>query len=215
MSETPHPSFFALDAFAVSTTRDPAIDAHVASCAQCAGHLDTLRQPEPIPLWVPKLEPRRNRAPFALIAGALACAAAIALVVLGRDPADETTTLRGGPSVGIYIQREGHVFLWDGAQSVRAGDAIRLKVAPDGAAHVAVYSRAGSDLRPLVSMPIARNGETLLPRAWRVDGSGGAEEIVVAFSDGELALERVEAAVERGDPPEGTFIRSYVLPKAE
>jgi len=193
-----HPSLLALDRFSVDR-QDPAVAAHVATCARCSGHLQRVAAPPPEPPWLRGLERRggkRLRAISWWHRWSLVCAGVLtigggALLLRSREPLDAGA--KGMPSIAVYIKRGDAVSLWDGRSAVHAGDAVQLKVAATGYARVTVAAAGGGELTELYSGPAARDG--LLPRSWTVDDAPGPEILLVAFSQTPLSKDRQEAAL--------------------
>jgi hypothetical protein len=118
---------------------------------------------------------------------------------------------KGAPGVGVYVMREGRVFSWNGVDAVRAGDRIRLGVAPDDYRHVVVCTRHDHGLVTLYRGEL--RGASDLPVAWTIDGEGDAERLLVVLSheprsDAELRERDRRRASSRDD---WTF--ELVLPK--
>lgn len=174
-----HPSFFELDALALGGD-SPSVREHLESCALCSAHVERLR----LPVAVPSL-PARAPTPWLrwvplLGAAAIAASVALVLAVPARAP---WLAAKGMPSVAIYVKRGQALTLWDGVSPVRAGDRLRVRIAPEGYDHVAVASRSRSGaLVPLFEGPIDdRSSEFLVPGSWEVDAEPGSERLVIGL----------------------------------
>jgi hypothetical protein len=125
--------------------------------------------------------------------------------------AEPYVAAKGDPGVAVYLMRGGRVFSWNGSESVRSGDRIRLGVAPGSFRHVAVYTRKGGSVVTLYRGEL--NGATDLPAAWTVDEHGEAEQMVVVLSARPLAdAELAERDRRRAFLPD-IWARELVLPK--
>lgn len=125
--------------------------------------------------------------------------------------------MRGAPSVGLYIKRGARVFLWDGRQPVAAGDRLRLKVVPEGFTHVGVFATAASSseqARLLFASEIAPEEETLLPRAWEVDDTSGAETLVVVLGRRPVSKKDLTWLGQNRQHPSELWIRTLHLRKS-
>ena len=238
-----HPSFLTLDRLALGMVVSESERAHIQACAHCQAHIEQLRSNELLPSWTRELELHSGAHRVRLLrtrstrwlghaALGLAAAAAVLLMVIRRQETLDTvpdrspdqvayTTLRGAPSVGLYVKRGPRVQLWDGRMPIAPGDRLRLKVVPEGFTHVAVFSRsdapeAESRAQLLLSQPITPDGETLLPRAWQVDDSPGAEVLVVVLGRQPLSthdLVHAERAVEQPETAPALWTRTLRLTK--
>ncbi len=125
--------------------------------------------------------------------------------------AEPYVAAKGDPGVAVYVMRGGRVFSWNGSESLRSGDRIRLGVAPGRFRHVAVYTRKGGSVVTLYRAEL--NGATDLPAAWTVDEQGEAEHMVVVLSARPLAdAELAERDRQRAFLPD-IWARELVLPK--
>jgi hypothetical protein len=192
-------------------------------------------RPEIAPRRAPRPLPRRT-----WIGGLAAAAAVVALFVallVGRDrdgldrPDDRLVAdvgrrppgkaavddgIKGGRAVGVYVRRGSHTFLWDGSAPVEPGDALRLKLVPDGMTQVHVFGETGgarARLALLHRADIAPDRDALLDTAWRVDGAGGREVLVVVLSRRPLSRAAAEAAARAGGMGEELWVARLVLAK--
>lgn len=209
----PHPSYLQLDRMAAGLAVDPVVRDHVAMCAECEAYLRTLQAPESHPDWLPKVEQtssepnerggasrsgsrsarRRGRhwANRAFIAAIAATAATAAITTFdsrrlasGPEPSADFSTIRGEPSVGLYVKRGPRVFMWDGRATIHPGDQLRLKVVPEGFGHLAVLIPSGptKGLSLVYAAAISPDESHLLPTAWRVNDEGIDEQLVIVLS---------------------------------
>jgi hypothetical protein len=192
-----HPSYLLLDRLALGAHM-PELDAHVAECERCKSHLHALDQPLEIPAWARALErePRSSffqnlRGRFVFGSLALATAAAALLIVVRPQHYDGS---KGAPSIAVYIRHGEQVSLWDGRASLRAGDAIRLKVSASGYSHLSVALADGGTLSPLFDGAVSPRGETALPNSWALDNAPGPERLLIVFSDATLGRQDLELA---------------------
>jgi hypothetical protein len=196
MSE--HPSFFALDRHHL--VPDPDIAAHVAHCPTCQAHLGGLRAPAALPAWLPagRHFPRRWVVGFSV---ALAAAAAVAL--WPRAAIRE----KGTPAIQVHLKRGDEVAPWATGTRLRAGDRLRLQIAPAGYRFVSVAT-GGAAPTVLFAGALDPRGSTLLPASFRVDGADAEETLDVV-----LAAEPVPPAVHRApESPRGGWRRRLTFP---
>ncbi|WP_373049281.1 hypothetical protein [Vulgatibacter sp.] len=181
-----HPSYLELDRHALGEY-SAAVEAHVGSCPRCSAHLASVQPTEAaLPAWARQAPPRRFRLPrFRWIGGfALAGATAAATLLLLPAPVEPPPYVapKGMPSVALYVLRDGRTTLWNGTEPLRPGDRIRLKVAPEGFAWLAVSTRAADgSFGTLHHARIDPAVEYLLPESWRLDDAPGPERIHVAL----------------------------------
>ncbi len=127
--------------------------------------------------------------------------------------AEPYVAAKGEPGVAVYVMREGRVFSWNGSESVRPGDRIRLGVAPASFRHVAVYTRTGGNVVTLYRGEV--DGPTDLPAAWTVDEQGEVEQMVVVLSEQSLTdAELAERDRRRTFLPD-IWARELTLPKQQ
>jgi hypothetical protein len=194
---TEHPSFLRLDRFALGVA-DAEVSSHLEACAACRGHLGRLEQPVPVPAWARELgEKRRTPIWRRLLAPGLVAVAALGgllLVALPRTQEEPWDGRKGAPSVGVYVEREGRVFLWDGQQQLQPGDRIALKVAPEGFTRVTVAALDHGAAVELYAGAVEASGESTLARSFRLDAEPGDETLLVLFSRAPLPPKELEAA---------------------
>jgi hypothetical protein len=127
-------------------------------------------------------------------------------------------TTKGGRAVGVFVRRGGKTFLWDGRQPVRAGDALRLEVVPDGLGFVQVFSEVdgpgGPSLQHLHQAAVPPRSGGVLRVAWQVDGASPREVLVVVLSRAPLDVDAARAAARATRPDADTWVSRLVLPVA-
>lgn len=194
---TDHASFYQLDRLACGRSISAAVKTHVESCKQCEQYVAKLQQPQSVPAWARQLDDGARAMPrtwWWAWAGGLASTVAIAALVLvfrsgetRLGPHDEYTTVKGSPSVGVYLKTENGVTLWNGQTPVAPGDKLRLKIVPDGYHHVAVFAESAHYKKRRYALlyegRVSPHGELMIPAAWEVDASPGAEVIVVVMGE--------------------------------
>jgi len=197
---TAHPSMLQLDALSIGAA-DPATAAHVQACARCAAHIARVQQSLPVPAWVRELgaSPRRRIRGWSwlhrwsMVGVTVLFAGAVLLRTQPWNSDHVDRRAKGAPSIAVYIKHQGSVSLWDGQAPVQPGDAVQLKVAPEGYPRVTVSALQDGTLTPLYEGTAA--GETLLPRSWTLDDAPGPEVLLIAFSRSPLTKAGQEAAL--------------------
>ncbi|MBL9039332.1 MAG: hypothetical protein JNG84_12510 [Archangium sp.] len=174
-----HPSFYALDAYALGGGA-PELRHHVAACPQGSAHVRAMQLSLPMPPAVQSLRSSRPRTSGWLTRWAPAFAIALVAVVSGWALTRSVDALRakGMPAAVVWLKREGVASLWNG-QRVRAGDEIRLEVAPSGLGHLAVIDEPTG--RVLYEAQVPSREPTLTP-AWKLDDAATAERLCVVLS---------------------------------
>ena len=179
----------------------------------------------------PRSQRAGRRSPrWALRATAAAAAVAATVALFSLNPTVRTalnnrpagsgySTVRGEPSVGLYVKRGARVWLWDGHSTIQPRDQLRLKVVPEGLGHVAVYTPDTKTrrLNMIYSASIDPRQEHLLPRAWRVDATGTEEHLVVVLAHDRLAGESLAGrSLDRWSAAATTlWVRTLRLQKAK
>lgn len=189
-----HPSFFALDAFAVDP-REGDVQQHLMSCPQCRAHVEAVRVPALFPEALAALpRPARTwaRRPVIAFGGLVAAAAALAIGLVSSFAPSEHAglTAKGSPEVVVWLNRQGTVMKWSG-QPLRAKDAVRLEVAPAGLDTITVFDEVSRTT--LYSAAIPPTGTSLTP-AWAFDGESEAERLRVVVSRGPVPPDTLTAA---------------------
>jgi hypothetical protein len=209
-----HPSYFELDCAALGAAREAATAEHLRSCAQCRSYVEAARPAEVVPTWVAELErARRKPRAWTWLAGGLAAAAALLFVWLAPGSEPPYVGVKGAPSALVYVHRDHATSLWDHTP-LRAGDQIRLEVAPEEFEHVTVLGGAarGAETTLLYGGPVKPHQRALLPKAWQLDAVGDAEHLAVVFSRAELSAGAARALLRARDPAEVQVVR-LTLPK--
>lgn len=189
-----HPSFLALDRFALAPDEGSELARHVEGCVRCRAHVEAVQRPLPVPDWARAAGQRRRPwlrwlwAP----AGVAMTAAVALLVVVGVGPSTQTLA-KGGPSVTVWLKRGETVAPWAG-DPLRAGDAVRLQVEAAGYRHLAVL---GTDGTVLYRGPAG--GEPALTPAWELDEAPADERLVAVLSREPVADAALPGAAVRRD----------------
>lgn len=217
MKSESHPSFLVLDRIALGDATLSKEQEHVTACATCQTHVSRVQATRPVPAWARELaaKPRQNamsRWVWGSAMGTALAAAAVFLALHTPNMNAEYTTVRGEPSLGLYIKRGERVSLWDGREAITPGDRLRLKVVPEGFTRVTVFSPTTDPQHPelLFASPIDPTKENLLPRAWAVDDTPGAEALIVVLSHAPVSPGRVSLADTRTT---NLWIRHLSIPK--
>lgn len=224
---TVHPSFLALDRAALGDTPEE-VRAHLASCPRCAGHVEALGRPPPVPSWAVALahEPPRPPSLLARLApwGVAALAAGLALV-LWVPHGTETLPApmaglrsKGSPAVALYVKTGDAVRLWDGEAPVTEGDLLRLKVMPEGFRWLTVAAAEGDSWQVrswqvLHEGPVPERGETLLPTSWRVEPGEQPERLLVVLSHAPVPSESLASLHEQPARTEALWVLPLTLSK--
>jgi hypothetical protein len=190
-----------------------AAEGHLATCEACSARLREIERGKDefareAPPFAAIAEPRERRRNVWPIAGALALAAAVALVV--RAPSDDFgSRTKGGDRLGFYVMHDGAVRAGANGEVVRPGDRLQLVstnakprffavLSRDGGGHASIYfpkEPTATRLEPGVERP--------LPYALELDTTLGAETIYGLFCDRAGPLEPLRARLEQaGDATE-------------
>jgi hypothetical protein len=215
-----HVSTFALDVYWVSGKQgDPSLDVHVASCERCRDYLaglDAVAATSPSVSMPVARSPSRGRASrWALpVAGALALAAVVTLLVRGRPPeSDGYVGIKGTPAVQVLLHRNNDTHLWDGHSPVHPGDALALRVACEGLKRVAVATPGpGEGWVRLSSLGCPAHDEPL-PFTLQVDDRPGDEKLAVVMSQEELDEDALQKAIADTRRTADIWVVSYVFTK--
>jgi hypothetical protein len=221
-------STFALDAhWMAGRPGDPALEAHLATCAACRAYLASLdaAAASDAPRAGAPVRPRRAVKflfqSAAAAAGVLALAAAVTLFVRTRsavDAHDDYVGIKGTPAVQLLVRRDGRTTIWDGASKVHPGDALALRVVCEGLAHAAVVARdphaAPARWSRLSDAPCPAT-PAVLPFTLNVDGQPGDERLAVILSKTPLDDRALEAAAEGDTRSSTVWTTRFLLPKSE
>jgi hypothetical protein len=223
-------STFALDVYWSSHgsgagDADASLAAHLETCGRCRDYLarlDALDANRP-PLRIAPSDSPASPAPTPTrlrwvvpLAGALALAAATALLLRTRPPADGRDAyvgLKGTPAVQLLLHRDRDTQIWDGRSPLRPGDALALRVACEGMSHVAVAA-PGSDARwERLSDAACADGDAPLPFTLRVDDAPGDEKLAVVLSREDLDEPALRKAIAETQRTADVWVVSLLLPK--
>jgi hypothetical protein len=205
-----HLSMFELDLYFATQASDARIAEHVESCERCSGYLAelaALQRAADVPLARAGSEASARPAParrplgrprtLALsLAGAASLAAAIALLVVPREPDHTAVAVKGGPAVQLLVRRGEETRAWDGASALRAGDALGLRVVCEEFGRVAVASGAARERWSQLSVGACPPAGEPLPFTLVVDDEPGAEHLAVVFSQSALDARALAQAIE-------------------
>jgi hypothetical protein len=202
---------------------DAALERHLRECARCRAYLEHLARLEgsspgglagalPRPRVSPLRRLRALRAWAAPMAGALALAAAIVLLVHTRasSPAAGYVGVKGTPAVQLLLHRGSDTHVWDGAERVRPGDALALRVACEGLVRVAVAALDHDRWQRLSDSSCPR-GDEPLPFTLVVDGEGESERLAVVLSDDALDDARLRGAIAANERTTDLWVVDFIL----
>jgi hypothetical protein len=190
-----HPSFLDLDLVSLQPAPGAVLN-HLQGCASCRAYVDSIRADPGPAAWLDRVPPRPTFRPLRPMLWAAALAALVLALVLpqvGHQPREGGgLTAKGAPSFRLVLKRGDAVRVLEPGMAVRPGDAIRIQVASEGYAWVAIVE--GRD-RLVYSGPA---GTPLLPGAWRFDDAGGSERLTAVFSRAELEPGALARTVQEG-----------------
>jgi len=201
------PSDLDLEMHLLEPARSP-LAGHLAACPRCAGRLAEMNRigeefrrevfPATVDAVVERARGRRPLRPWLLAAVPLSAAAAAAVLLVARPPADYVGS-KGSPlALSVFVQTvEGARAATDG-EVVPAGAALRFQVRPRGACRLWVLS---VDASGTVSRLFPATGEAgqvpgtgPLPGGAVLDGRAGPERIFAVCSATPLPFDRVAGA---------------------
>jgi len=217
-----------LDAHVASGRKDPEIEAHLVTCARCRGYVDKMATLAAPPAWnlparpAAAANPRTRKigaAPkrsWLVVAAGVTALAAGALLWARMPPKDEHAYVgvKGTPATQLLVRRSGRVEIWDGKSDVRAGDALALRVACEGFAHVTVATPGAGGKPVRLFDGDCATGTSPLPFTLLVDDTPGDERFTVVLSASRLdetALPRATAA--DAGPSADVWIVPFLLHK--
>jgi hypothetical protein len=213
-----HPSFLLLDRASLGIFM-PEVTAHLAGCAQCQTYLKSLAETTvPQRARPPRLDARspRLRTWVATGAGALAAAAAIAIVARPTAPSSEMdlyVASKGAEAAWLYVKHGNETRLWDGKSAVAPGDRLRLKVEPGRFGHLQVFLLGSAEQAELIySARLERREGFVLPEAWEVDDAPEPERLLIVFS--QQPAPDAWREIVQGQQPKGLASVAFTLPKA-
>ena len=195
-----HPSFLELDRAFLGLPSGLATRLHLEGCLRCREHFHFLGEEQAAAAPGAALASRTSRQARSgsarlgwrgmCSAGALAAAMLLVLARPHPDAASRAgdTGLKGTPAARVVAERERRVRALNDGDVVQAGDRLRLMVNGGGFTSLTVFTpRTDRGYLRLYAAPLT-TAETpvLLPVAWRVDGLGEAETLLVVFARAEL-----------------------------
>jgi hypothetical protein len=201
--------------------------AHLAQCDTCRARVDeAARRAQAFLSEVPDLNalqaratraqarsaaPRRTRARFAAVAGGLALAAAVLLML--RLPPEPITRDKGAEHLIAYVKRGDRVTRVTYGEAVRAGDRLRFGYSSDRDGFLAVFGWDGRVLQRYhpsagevtVAAPAGR--DVALDFAVELDATPGTERFYGVFCHSATLLETVRSALASAAPaPAGCHV---------
>lgn len=200
-----HPSSFALDSYVVDP-RSGDVDAHVRSCPQCQAHVAAARVAVPFPPALKGLGPAKPTPWWRFVVPALAAAGVVMSVGYFVKSEPGSITAKGLPAAAVWLNRGGKVVAWNG-QPLRAGDTVRIEVAPAGFTHVTVFDEKTREV--LYEARVPGDAPTLTP-AWQLDAAPGSESLRVVISNSPVDQARLEASC-RVEP--ASYCTRFTLPR--
>jgi hypothetical protein len=205
---------------------------HVMACSHCrARHQEFERERAEFYAAAPTFESharrfvpdrvsaRRKRAPLLAAAGLAAIAAAVALAVV---PDLRETRLKGGPSLGYFVKRDGKVWAGDSGTVLKPGDLLRFTYTSERDSYLAVLDHDARSTQ-LYFPKAARAAFTpagvavALDFSVELDDTPGEESVHALFCDTSVELAPVSAALEstgRLEPPDGCKVDTISVRKA-
>jgi hypothetical protein len=200
-----HPSRFVLERHCVgdlSSTEDDDTVLHLESCSSCQVRIGEIKQQAdrelaslPPDVFVAQLSARMGKEVrrvsqlrrWAMVGAAAAMAAAAALIVVPRN--HDTIALRGS-GLQIHRNRNGTAKLMDGADAIKAGDALRVVVTLPHSEPVDVWfvDATGRVDRLMATGPLQLSaGEQTLPGSAIVDAPCSDMWVVVGIGTASTA----------------------------
>lgn len=214
-----HVSTFALDVYwASGRAPDAELEEHLAGCARCRAYLaglDALAGNRPdVPIRRASARASRTWAvPSAAVAGVLAVAAGVLLLVRGHSAEREYVGTKGTPAVQVLVHREAETWIWDGRSPVRPGDALALRVGCEGLEHVAVAAPEDGHWERVASADCPTNTAQPLPFTLVVDSEPGTESVAVVMSRALLDDSALRTAIDEARRSEDVWVEEFMLPK--
>jgi hypothetical protein len=204
---------------------------HVMACSDCrARHQEFERERAEFYASAPtfasharrfvphRLPARRRHAPLVAAGGIAAIAAVLALAMLSslRD-----TRLKGGPSLGYFVKRDGEVWAGDSATVLEPGDLLRFTYSNERDSYVAVLDQDARSTQ--IYFPKGARA-TFAPAGVAValdfsvelDAMPGDESVHALFCDTSVEVAPVRASLAetgRLEPPAGCKVDTLRLHK--
>jgi hypothetical protein len=196
----------------------PAANQHLAGCQRCTARKSEIEADRdsyraaipPMPRRAPaaaRPDPIRTRRWVWPLAAA---AAAVALFVLWPRPADDkigSIRLKGGASLGFYVQRDGRVSQGASGDRVHPGESIRFAATTESAAYLIVASIDPAGRISVYHPPGARaeaigpSRDQLLPDSILLDSVLGTEVVYGFFCDSAVEVTAARKALAAGGEP--------------
>lgn len=225
--DEPRCSPFVLDLhWASREPPDAALAEHIARCERCRAYLaglGALDADRPVAfLGVgPRAKSRTlgGRRWAGPLASGLAAAACVALILSHRHAARTGgyVGVKGTPAVELLIRHGGETAIWDGNTAVHPGDALAMRVACEGLAHVAVAASsqaANFGWSRLADADCPADPAAPLPFTLVVDELPGDEHFVVVISRATLDDARMSRAAAETTRTADAWTVRFDVPKS-
>jgi len=193
-----------------------ALDQHLRSCVRCRVRYELLSRQraellQRAPDWrafvtlhgPSRRKQQRTWPRGVLMGGAVAACAMCGWFVLLRPSPGALTLARskGSPTIGFYIQRDGHVSPGASGDLVHPGDILRFTYTSEHATYLALLNadaRAATVFHPVSarSLLVDAGRESALDFGVELDQQLGDEHVFGLFCDAPLELEPVRGALE-------------------
>jgi len=162
---------------------------HSARCTRCGALLDDAVSVQTAfvagrpALHLPTSLLRRRTVSYA-VAGALAAAALLVLVVGRRQHEEPTgTAIKGTPVLGFFVSHDGVVRRGGAGERVAPGDRIEIATTSHAPGWLTVVSVDGAGVRTVYvpTRPYAGGRDEVVPFAIELDGTLGLETVTATF----------------------------------
>jgi hypothetical protein len=137
-------------------------------------------------------------------------------------PSLRETRLKGGPSLGYFVKRTGHVWAGDPGTVLQPGDLLRFTYTTERDSYLAVLDQDARSTQ--VYFPsgaraaFVRSGvAAVLDFSVELDATPGEERVYALFCDTSVEIAPVRASLAdtgRLDPPDGCKLDTLTLRKA-
>jgi hypothetical protein len=166
-----------------------------------------------------RVSARRRHAPLLAVTGIVAIAAAVAIAML---PSLRETRLKGGPSLGYFVKRAGHVWAGDSSTVLMPGDLLRFTYTTERDSYLAVLDQDARSTQ--VYFPngaraafVPRGVAVALDFSVQLDSTPGEERVYALFCETSVEIAPVRASLVdsgRFEPPDGCKLDTLTLRKA-
>jgi hypothetical protein len=189
-----------------------AFELHVQGCERCANRRAALSAERAeflarVPSWrslhAARAGVRPRRARWQFLGGAVALAAAAALMLLPKEPAMESVRLKGRPSISLFVKRAGRVARASSGDTFLPGDLLRVTYSSLNPVYLALLQRDSQGVA--VQYPATAHKTELVPAGREValdfsielDARAGVEQLFAVFCDRATELEPVRVSLQR------------------